>query len=75
LQVDVTANSYEYKALLKRFGLFGPPGIAFFNGNGKEMTTLKTVGFQDAERFSTTLAKRDSCIITPKNQQETTTQC
>lgn len=75
LQVDVTANSDEDKALLKRFGLFGPPGIAFFNGNGKEMTTLKTVGFQDAERFSTTLARRDSCIIAPKNQQETTTQC
>ncbi|MDI1298439.1 protein-disulfide reductase DsbD [Methylotenera sp.] len=75
LQVDVTANTDEDKALLKRFGLFGPPGIAFFNGNGKEMTTLKTVGFQDAERFSTTLAKRDSCIIAPQNQQETTAQC
>jgi len=75
LQVDVTANSDEDKALLKRFGLFGPPGIAFFNDNGKEMTTLKTVGFQDAERFSTTLARRDSCIIAPQNQQETTTQC
>ena len=75
LQVDVTANSEEDKALLKRFGLFGPPGIAFFNGHGKEMTTLKTVGFQDAERFSTTLAKRDSCIIAPQNQQEITAQC
>lgn len=75
LQVDVTANSAEDKALLKRFGLFGPPGIAFFNSNGKEMTTLKTIGFQDAERFSITLARRDSCIITPQNQQETTTQC
>jgi thiol:disulfide interchange protein DsbD len=75
LQVDVTANSDEDKALLKRFGLFGPPGIAFFNGNGKEMTTLKTVGFQDAERFSTTLARRDSCIVAPQNQQDSTTQC
>jgi thiol:disulfide interchange protein DsbD len=75
LQVDVTANSDEDKALLKRFGLFGPPGIVFFNGNGKEMTTLRTVGFQDAERFSTTVARRDSCIIAPQNQQETTVQC
>jgi thiol:disulfide interchange protein DsbD len=75
LQVDVTANSDEDKALLKRFGLFGPPGIVFFNGNGKEMTTLKTVGFQNSERFSTTLARRDSCIIAPQNQQETTVQC
>ncbi len=75
LQVDVTANSEEDKALLKRFGLFGPPGIAFFNGHGKELTTLKTVGFQDAERFSTILAKRDSCIIAPQNQQETIARC
>jgi thiol:disulfide interchange protein DsbD len=75
LQVDVTANSDEDKALLKHFGLFGPPGIVFFNGNGKEMTTLRTVGFQDAERFSTTVARRDSCIIAPQNQQETTVQC
>jgi thioredoxin:protein disulfide reductase len=75
LQVDVTANSNEDKALLKRFGLFGPPGIAFFNSNGKEMTTLKTVGFQDAERFSTTLARRDSCIIATQNPQEAATQC
>ncbi|MDI1309012.1 MAG: protein-disulfide reductase DsbD [Methylotenera sp.] len=75
LQVDVTANSDEDKALLKRFGLFGPPGIAFFNAQGKEMTTLKTIGFQDAERFSTTLARRDSCIIAPQNQQGLTAQC
>ena len=75
LQVDVTANSDDDKALLKRFGLFGPPGIAFFNGNGKEMITLKTVGFQNAERFSTTLARRDSCIIVPQNSKVRTSQC
>jgi thiol:disulfide interchange protein DsbD len=75
LQVDVTANSDEDKALLKRFGLFGPPGIAFFNGSGKEMTTLKTVGFQNADRFSATLARRDSCIIAPQNDKDSTTQC
>lgn len=75
LQVDVTANSDEDKALLKRFGLYGPPGIAFFNINGKEMPTLKTVGFQDADRFSATLARRDSCIIAPQNNKDTTTQC
>jgi thiol:disulfide interchange protein DsbD len=75
LQVDVTANSDEDKALLKRFGLFGPPGIAFFNGKGKEMISLKTVGFQDADRFSATLARRDSCIIGPQNNKDSTTQC
>ncbi len=34
LQVDVTANSDEHKALLKRFSLFGPPGIIFFDAAG-----------------------------------------
>lgn len=71
LQADVTANSEEDKALLKRFGLFGPPGIAFFNGHGLEMATLRTIGFQNAERFSATLTKRDSCIIASKSTQAT----
>ncbi|MFM2441249.1 MAG: hypothetical protein RLZZ349_976, partial [Pseudomonadota bacterium] len=64
LQVDVTENSDADKALLKRFGLFGPPGIIFFNGQGQELTTLKTVGFEDADLFHATLFKRDSCIAT-----------
>lgn len=75
LQVDVTANTEQDKALLKRFGLYGPPGIAFFNGHGQEMTTLKTVGFQNADRFSATLTKRDSCIIAPKSSKDATVQC
>jgi thiol:disulfide interchange protein DsbD len=80
LQLDVTANTEEDKALLKHFGLFGPPGIVFFNGHGKEMTTLRTVGFQNADRFSATLTKRDSCIIAPKpdalqSNEASTVQC
>jgi thiol:disulfide interchange protein DsbD len=68
LQVDVTANSVADKALLKRFALYGPPGIVFFNANGQEMHSLKTVGFQNAERFQATLTKRDRCIApTPTN--------
>ena len=31
LQADVTANSEDDKALLKRFGLYGPLGILFFD--------------------------------------------
>ena len=37
LQADVTANSDDDKALLKKFGLFGPPGIIFFDPSGKEV--------------------------------------
>src|SRR5205807_807417 len=31
LQADVTANSEAQRALLRRFALFGPPGIIFFD--------------------------------------------
>ena len=34
LQADVTANDDEDQALLKRFGIFGPPTIAFFDTTG-----------------------------------------
>ena len=59
LQADVTANSEDDKALLKRFTLYGPPGIVFFDANGQEITAIKTVGFQDAARFAQTLNQRN----------------
>lgn len=51
LKADVTANGAEDKALLARFGLFGPPAIVFFDRQGKEIQGLRVVGFQPAERF------------------------
>ncbi len=51
LQADVTGNSAEDKALLRRFGLFGPPGIIFFDANGKEIQGGRVIGFQNAEKF------------------------
>ena len=51
LQVDVTANSDADKALLKRFSLFGPPGIIFFDRQGQERKNLRVVGYQPAEQF------------------------
>ncbi len=55
LQADVTANSDADKALLKRFSLFGPPGIVFFDAEGREIKGLRVVGFQSADRFLKTL--------------------
>ena len=57
LQADVTANSADDKALLARFGLFGPPGIIFFDPKGQEIKTVRVVGFQDAVQFAKTLQK------------------
>ena len=55
LQVDVTANTPEHKELLKRFRLFGPPGIIFFDADGRELKGLRVIGYQNAERFLKTL--------------------
>lgn len=51
LQADVTANSEQDKLLLKRFALFGPPGIIFFDPQGREIKGLRVIGYQDADRF------------------------
>jgi thiol:disulfide interchange protein DsbD len=51
LQADVTANSVDDKALLKRFGLFGPPGIIFFDRTGKEIPNVRVIGFQKPQNF------------------------
>lgn len=56
LQADVTANSVDDRALLKRFSLFGPPGIVFFDAQGREIKGLRVIGYQDAERFLKTLS-------------------
>ncbi len=57
LQADVTANSDADKALLKRFGLFGPPGIIFFDAQGGERTDLRVVGYQPPEQFLPSLER------------------
>ena len=57
LKADVTANSDDDKALLARFGLFGPPGIIFFDAQGKEAKGVRVVGFQEARDFVATLGK------------------
>ncbi len=58
LQVDVTANSDADKALLKRFSLFGPPGLIFWNGAG-EQSDYKVIGFEKSDKF---LASIDAAL-------------
>ncbi len=55
LQADVTRNTDADRALLKRFKLFGPPGIVFFDAQGQELPGVRVVGFQNAERFGRSL--------------------
>ncbi|WP_150047570.1 protein-disulfide reductase DsbD [Methylomonas rhizoryzae] len=51
LQADVTENNTDDKALLQRFKLFGPPGIMFFDAEGREQAELRVIGYQDAATF------------------------
>ena len=51
LQADVTANSDADKALLQRFGLYGPPGLIFFDRQGQEIAGQRIVGFLDPVAF------------------------
>jgi thiol:disulfide interchange protein DsbD len=51
LQADVTQGTQGDRALLKRFSLFGPPGIVFFDARGEEIKGLRVIGYQNAERF------------------------
>jgi len=53
IQADVTANTAQDKALLKAFGLFGPPGIVLFNG--QVQPSHKVVGYQNAQAFLASL--------------------
>lgn len=51
LQADVTANNADDQALLKRFNLFGPPGIIFFDTAGNEINT-RVIGYKNADDFT-----------------------
>ncbi|MFM9912675.1 MAG: protein-disulfide reductase DsbD [Methylophilaceae bacterium] len=66
LQADVTGNTDEDKALLARFGLFGPPGILFFDHEGNEIVAAKVVGYQPAELFLASLKSMSKDGACPK---------
>ena len=51
LQADVTANSQDNQALLKRFGLYGPPGILIFNQRSEEQKDQRVIGYMPPQRF------------------------
>jgi thiol:disulfide interchange protein DsbD len=51
VRADVTANSADDKALMRRFGLFGPPALLFFRPGGEELSSARVIGYQDASTF------------------------
>jgi thioredoxin:protein disulfide reductase len=52
LQADVTLNDEQDRELLKHFGIFGPPTIAFYGADGTERRNFRVVGFMKAAQFA-----------------------
>lgn len=48
-QIDVTANTTEHQALLKEYGLFGPPGLFVLKADGSRSDAL--LGYAPADEF------------------------
>ena len=66
LKADVTANDEADQALLKRFGIFGPPTIAFWGPDGTERAQFRVVGFMKAEAFAAVAGQAVApAIVTP----------
>ena len=62
LQADVSENNNDDQALLKRFGLFGPPGIIFFDKTGAEVKT-RVIGYKNVDDFAAILNQLKSYQI------------
>jgi thiol:disulfide interchange protein DsbD len=52
LRADVTADDADDRALLKRFGIFGPPTIAFYGRDGRERARYRVVGYMNGAEFA-----------------------
>jgi thiol:disulfide interchange protein DsbD len=57
IQIDITDNTEEHKALLKHFGLFGPPTLLFFDASGQEYTQYRLIGGTSASELLDHLKK------------------
>ncbi|CRY57216.1 thiol:disulfide interchange protein [Yersinia intermedia] len=51
IQADVTANSAEHAAMLKKLNVLGLPTILFFDAQGNEITAARVTGFMNATEF------------------------
>jgi len=52
LQADVTPNDDVDQALMRRFGIIGPPAILFFDASGREMKAFRLVGYFAPDEFA-----------------------
>ena len=57
LRFDITQSDAAQRGLLDRYGLFGPPAILFFGGNGSEITADRVIGEVNADQFAAILQR------------------
>lgn len=62
LQIDMTDNTPSQQALLDELGLFGPPAILFYDGNGREQADLRVLGEMDLTQFQEHLERASSML-------------
>jgi len=67
LQADVTLNDEQDRELLKHFGIFGPPTIAFYGADGEERRNFRVVGFMKAAEFAAVIRQ----AVAPATQPTT----
>jgi thiol:disulfide interchange protein DsbD len=51
IQADVTQNRQEQKDLSKKYGVFGPPAILFFDENSEVIRSKTIIGFVEPQEF------------------------
>ncbi|MDQ1298791.1 MAG: thioredoxin:protein disulfide reductase [Campylobacterota bacterium] len=51
VQVDVTSNDAASKAFTKKYGIFGPPAILFFDEEGHLKNESTIIGFKGPQEF------------------------
>ncbi|KVZ34835.1 protein-disulfide reductase [Burkholderia ubonensis] len=60
LRIDVTNNTEADTAMLRRFGLFGPPALIFFDKTGRQQPDAQLIGFIGADTFLAHLKRLQS---------------
>ncbi len=55
LRANVTANDADDQALLRHFGIYGPPTIALYGADGQERRNFRVVGYMKAADFANLL--------------------
>lgn len=51
LKADVTKNTQDDKDIQKKYNIFGPPGLVFWNKNNKEIKAAKIIGYKNPKDF------------------------